>query len=598
MGKKNSLFDPPTPEELAALETPKEEAPANKGLFAPPTAKEMPKAAATPAPAPMEPIVMSTPTPEFTKLESAGLGALQGGTFGLADEGEGAIRGGLEALSSDDKLVDLYRKYRDLARMRDAQAKEANPKSYLAGNVAGGAVTAAAIPGSSLASLGRAVATGVGTGAASALGSSTADLTTGEPGQYGQALTDTVVGGAIGGALSVPGHYIAKSLSKPELATRSAANANKALGIKPKGGPQSNLDIGATVLDEGALPLTGGSEQTARMLGERISEGFKTTQPILQRAQQNIQSGKMIGQPVTVPVANRIENALGAELRNLPQTGEMIALGQNIERNLYPWIQQLRKAGSDPVKLDQAKKGMYETIKQLKANAYNTPDNGAKVEIYKKINSILRGEIEGVVGTASGAGDEAVLAETNQVLSKLIKAKSAVEGPTGIIAQDLAKKPGSLSRSDLPAGTLAAAAYALNNPGIAAMMIGAGGVKLATEAATKNPIGRLANIATARTQRALMGDGAQMAINAGKNISQAGVQSGIQSIYRRSPEQLRAIADMLRQEQSTANLGDALTKALDSDDSQTRDSVLFALEQNPNTRMRLKSILGNGEDNG
>lgn len=140
------------------------------------------------------------------KLESFGRGAAQGASFGFSDE----IVGGVEALLTDK----TYQQARDESREANRLAEEANPLTYLGGNLVGGA--AVPIPGGAIASGGLKAATtlgkaarlvGVGTvaGGLGAAGSSEADLTDLEnnPTNLDEFQRD-VASGAVGGAVLAP----------------------------------------------------------------------------------------------------------------------------------------------------------------------------------------------------------------------------------------------------------------------------------------------------------------------------------------------------------------------------------------------------------
>lgn len=192
------------------------------------------------------------PTPEEagqpSKLESLGRGAAQGATLGFGDEIQGLLQAaGIKYLPSGlgggtnaplpwhrefwDKdtpggffsteapkpsatdqrgLVDLYREQRDVARKDDDAARTANPKTFLAGEVAGGALPAIATSGGAgagaaanapglLRALGRAAVSGAKWGAVTGLGDSKADLTQGDA---GGAAADTVKGAGAGAVIS------------------------------------------------------------------------------------------------------------------------------------------------------------------------------------------------------------------------------------------------------------------------------------------------------------------------------------------------------------------------------------------------------------
>ncbi len=140
------------------------------------------------------------------KLESFGRGALQGASFGFSDE----ITGGIESAFTDK----TYQQARDEAREANRLAEEANPLTYLGGNLVG--AVAVPVPGGAIASGGLRAATtlgrtarlaGVGAvaGGLGAAGSSEADLTDLEnnPRNLDEFQSD-VTAGAAGGAVMGP----------------------------------------------------------------------------------------------------------------------------------------------------------------------------------------------------------------------------------------------------------------------------------------------------------------------------------------------------------------------------------------------------------
>jgi len=131
---------------------------------------------------------------DISGIESALRGAAQGASLGFADE----ATAGVESLFTDK----TYTQARDESRAAYEAAKNANPNTYLAGELGGGVATAF-IPGLNLAkgaSLAKMAAQGAGIGAAAGLGASEADLTEGE---LGGALADTAIGAGLG-AVAAP----------------------------------------------------------------------------------------------------------------------------------------------------------------------------------------------------------------------------------------------------------------------------------------------------------------------------------------------------------------------------------------------------------
>jgi hypothetical protein len=72
---------------------------------------------------------------------SAGRGLGQGLSFGLSDELTGGVMGAWDAMTGDAKFSEAYAKHRDEARAANKIAELANPKSYMAGDIAGGVAT-------------------------------------------------------------------------------------------------------------------------------------------------------------------------------------------------------------------------------------------------------------------------------------------------------------------------------------------------------------------------------------------------------------------------------------------------------------------------
>lgn len=185
------------------------------------------------------------------KGTSIGRGALQGGTLGFGDEIQGLMGAGAQLLGAHPLLqrlatgryftptqnlpfqpaedehhqplspLDAYRAVRDADRLSNAAAETANPKSFLAGNVAG----TVALPLGEAKTLGQQLLAGLKIGAASGLGNSQADLTTGSPQALRRAAFDTGVGGAAGTVAAGLGAGVgaATDAAASGLATRGGA---------------------------------------------------------------------------------------------------------------------------------------------------------------------------------------------------------------------------------------------------------------------------------------------------------------------------------------------------------------------------------------
>ena len=165
---------------------------------------------------------------DVSQLESGARGAAQGASLGFVDELVGAGKAMYDDISKmfqgeksgvvpkyDEfgRVTNLdeinqgltYEKHREEYRKADKEAQEANPNTYLAGNVAGSVATSF-VPGAGLLNAGKGAGliTQIGKGALQGglvgLGTSDADLTEGD---IKGAAIDTAAGAAIGGALPI-----------------------------------------------------------------------------------------------------------------------------------------------------------------------------------------------------------------------------------------------------------------------------------------------------------------------------------------------------------------------------------------------------------
>lgn len=227
-----------------------------------------------------------------SELDSAGRGLAQGVSFGLRDEGAGAIEspiGGLKEIANkfgadfSDEDIEAYRRERDASRELDAAAKEANPKSYLGGEV-GGAVATSFIPGLGAlnaakgAKLGATAAAAARQGALYGLGGSEAE-------NIGGIAADAALGaggGALGGAA---GYGAGKVLSKaakgvgnlvgkaaPSLASSAENLAVKATGATGRESEKFADNAGRELLDRGIVKFGDSPRAIANRAGQQLDK--------------------------------------------------------------------------------------------------------------------------------------------------------------------------------------------------------------------------------------------------------------------------------------------------------------------------------------
>lgn len=264
-----------------------------------------------------------------SKTESFARGAADMGTFGFADEIGAGIETGAGLWGDYDKELQAYRD-------AYARAQQANPKTYLAGQVAGGVgqalATAGLGSGVAAANLARAgMATkmiagagyGAGTGATYGFGSGEGGIGN----RISQAGVDAAFGAA-GGAIGAPvGAALAKGASK----------------------------AGGAVLNAGRRfigPKATGAEQAA---AKKVSGYIDDVGLTVDEAIEGVKDGRFIGQQDTtlmdrlrstkrsLPGRARSEITKGAS-RNFADTNELLKTamreGMGGEENSYKWLQK------------------------------------------------------------------------------------------------------------------------------------------------------------------------------------------------------------------------------------------------------------------
>ncbi len=217
-----------------------------------PTAPPAPPISVTPSRTPVEPSL-------GTSIER---GLEQGFTGNFGDEASGLVQatglkylpewmGGGSPEEAAKPFGQLYRENRDVVRKENQQAEDAHKGAFLAGNVAGGLPSGIATGGGGLI---RAAATGLGAGALSGLGGSSADLT--QEGNKWRAAQDTTVGGILGAALPVG----FKAAGKLFGAGAKALRAGNFRFVTPS--PEAEL-----LMDKGVTGMTVGQTAPKSLLG-------------------------------------------------------------------------------------------------------------------------------------------------------------------------------------------------------------------------------------------------------------------------------------------------------------------------------------------
>lgn len=248
-------------------------------------------------------------SPQISPVESAIRGAAQGATLGFADELTGGAEAAGDVLSGKAKiqdLIDKYRQHRDESRANYTAAQQANPNTYLGGELGGGIATAF-VPGLGGASVGKAAALG----AAAGLGGSTGDITKGEV--LEPALKTgggALLGGAIGKAADVafnPGEY-AETLALRHL--RPTPKVARMLG------PEKLSGAAREALDTGSIKFGGTAADTAENIGENLQNIGALKGDIVQNA---------VGKVDPAAIAQKFDNQVIEPLRKTAENDPLVS---------------------------------------------------------------------------------------------------------------------------------------------------------------------------------------------------------------------------------------------------------------------------------
>lgn len=396
-------------------------------------------------PAPEEPGLFSPKSTSGTALRGVG----QGASFGLTDELSGLLGAsdelgrrvrsavGFDKADYNTPVVDSsepllsalkkrYRMERDAERGDIEKSKAENPMLY-AGTEIGGALLTAPLGGGAR-TVGGLVKVGAGLGAAQGLGNSRADLTEGE---YGQALKDTALGGAMGAGGTLAGIGAAKVAPSVLRATRTALEntavkqgrrvllngADQLSSRAPLGDDavRAALDSGAIVpfgTNQGALQrLEGSTERLGRVYGEIVEQ-------LEAKGVQGPEARKLADQ-----MLDRYAETTATSGANKAAAEKFIAEGANLESVAGP-SGRLRLSQAEKVKRDLQRQAKYERLA-------NNPVEESTQEIASMVRQANEDAIEQAALRAGPGSEIAEIADgfapVKQRLSRLIEARKAAE---------------------------------------------------------------------------------------------------------------------------------------------------------------------------
>lgn len=595
------IFAPPSEQELDQLN--------NDPIFAPPSEEELKSS--------VKQFATVSPS-DISQLEAAARGLGQGATAGFSDEILAGLQAGKDVVTGEDELSNissLYERYRDMERSKEAEAKEAYPKTYLASELGGG-IGSAFIPGMQVKTLGQAAKLGGLTG----LGMSEADLLQGD-------VKGAAIDTAIGTAGGLAGHKIGEAVSG-QIAKRLAP-ATKKIGesAEREAGDIALSAMGANAKDiekelgkaqglltepefrkglgQEALNYTkffSGPDKVRKAVNEDIKKIIDQKNPLLTKADESISKKLTSGELSKEDLARgSIKDELTGYLVNKSKEMQVTEINpqtiENISRNFQNYIDRVSTNDNNIQALENIRKQIGSQLSD-KSFGVETRDLALQDEMLRKVYLTVKKRIEDLANL-SGDNRGQLIKELNQKEGRLIDLNRIAFKEE---ARDIASKGNAGNMIAFGAGS----AMAGGNPlGGLALLAG----KLGTEKATGHTIPELGKIFAAKSAK----KSGELAIKAGqgleaitpevarrgaipatvdvtkqveKSLTDNGPDTGKQSrsIYDSSDDDLKTYADILRQDPSLTKFADALQKSIDDNNQAVKNATLFSLMQNPKAR--------------
>lgn len=264
----------------------------------------------------------------ISQSESALRGAAQGASLGFADEATGTMEAlWNKAQGNPQAFGELYSQYRDESRQAFSESQQANPKSYLAGEVGGGVATAF-IPGMAVAKGAKAAST---LGKAAKIGGAMgAGYSEGQ--NVGEVAKDVAIGATTGALTSFAMPFVGKKLASTGVKLKDSAEkfASRALGgergtIK-KLGKKKIQGLGRQALDEKILSPGANTEQLIARNEALKSKGASQMKEVYEAIDKK---GKSTFNPRKV--AEKVEDELGDFYRSPINASETAQLERTLE---------------------------------------------------------------------------------------------------------------------------------------------------------------------------------------------------------------------------------------------------------------------------
>lgn len=600
-------------------------------IFAPPSKQELDSIFSAPS---KEELAALQPKEEPGTLHDLGLGAAQGASLGFADELEGGVKAGAAKLTGEKgDLLDLYRKYQQLAQKDYDEAKFRSPYAYGAGEIGGGVAGFALAPGSGLAKLGavgaeKALAGAAGEsllgklaskGAGQAVealpgslafgaGTSKGKLLGANSEEQKQLIKDTLESGAtgslVGAGLGAAGTAanastakISDLLNKYTKESPYLRQAKMAFGMGKEG---TNLTKGSTreamseSATDSAKKLMGGIEKADSSLGQDVGNSLKKANDsgllLDLNDELTAQAGRIddyFSRNPDVPVDSKMKQVL-TSITNRDKTDLTPIEAKALKDQANQLI--------DTLKGIQTEGAVF--TRKLAFDFKNSLDNALKenipeyAEASRKFSDFRTSVPETIVNKdipseySNFSMGKAKAADENLFsASKSMFERSQLRGESNKVETEtfvkLARNLRGLEKSNPEA--IKKMGFANAEEAINAIRNSSDKEAMLRQVYGVEPRGGLKHSLTTET----LGYGMGLANKAG--LAAKSIDKMSSSLFKAPSEQLQSLAGRLKADPAGARYGEALENAINSKNDNLKNAALFSILQNPDLRLHLEN---------
>lgn len=349
---------------------------------------------------------------DYSELGAGAMGAIQGITFGGADEIGGAAKTAYDVLSGDASLgqiTDQYQKNRDALRTEFRDAEQEWGGAYMAGDLAG-SFTTALIPG--VGAAGQTLRGAAAIGAASGFLRSEAD-------EVFEQIQDSLVGGVAGGVFASAGKGISRVMSRggaraTKFGQGLQANNKQKVLLESMGAPAQTPQQLSHFLKAKGLGSLRTIEEVADEIGLSGAKVISDPRQVSSLVQRNLNYyGSQMDE-----VINNLDLAAGPaanptmllrSVRNSPKIRDLIDSPLGAESNIANEVMDDLLAPVSDGQMWTAREvwGFKKRVANMARQFTNSQQDGIRKQVYQEVDNSLKGILDDYISTTYGANKEA-----------------------------------------------------------------------------------------------------------------------------------------------------------------------------------------------